>query len=146
MLLVAAGAVLGSGGVLLWQQIRVRADGPGPEPSRSYEATVYLPLSDNNGKPFPRDEWLASVGIVAREFGGATLGDLRTGLWRGARGLQREPIRLVTVSFEPSRLERFREVVRAIGRRLGQEAVYVRFEEPRVELIAVRDGRRKEKR
>ena len=43
----------------------------------------------------------------------------------------------MAISFAPQRLEEFRRAVYAAGRRLGQEAMYVRFEEPRIELIAV---------
>jgi len=44
----------------------------------------------------------------------------------------------VVVSFAPERLDELRAAVHAVGKRLGQEAMYVRFEAPRVELIAVR--------
>jgi hypothetical protein len=44
-------------------------------------------------------------------------------------------VRPVVVSFAPERLSDFRRSVQEVGELLGQDAVYVRFEEPRVELI-----------
>jgi hypothetical protein len=49
----------------------------------------------------------------------------------------REQVRPVIVSFAPGRLDEFRHAVHNVGQRLGQEAMYVRFEEPRVQLIPV---------
>jgi hypothetical protein len=143
--LLVVGMGLGAGGVLLVERLR-DSEGVIPiSPARSYEATIYLPLNDNQGRPFPRDEWLAAVALVVKEFGGATLGDRRTGFWAAAAGVQQEPVRLLTVSFDAGRLDRFREVVRRVGARLGQQAVYVRFEEPRVEVVACppADGKRR---
>jgi hypothetical protein len=127
--LLALGIALGVSGVLLWQRWG--------EPVRSWEATVYLPVNDNRGKPFPPKEWRAAIGILVERFGGATLGGRREGFWLGARRrIQREPVRLLTVSFDRGRLDEFRQAVREVGKRLGQQTVYVRYEEPHVELIA----------
>jgi hypothetical protein len=69
-------------------------------------------------------------------FGGATLGTPQEGCWLDARGLVcREQVRPVVISFAAERLDEFRGAVRAVGQFLGQEVMYVRFEEPRVELI-----------
>lgn len=107
-------------------------------PARVWEATVYLPLADNQGRPFAEADWHAALDILVKRFKGATLGEPREGRWLDQNNqVQRERIRPVTISFEPSRLEEFRAAVREAGRRLGQEAMYVRFEEPRVELIPV---------
>ncbi len=107
-------------------------------PPRRIEATVYLPMVDNDDHPFPDDAWRDVLGLFADKFGGATLGPSQEGCWRdGAGRLRREPVRPVVVSFEPEFLDRFRVTVDAAGSRLGQEAVYVRFEEPHVELRRV---------
>jgi hypothetical protein len=126
---LALGVALGASGLFLWQRWR--------EPARSWEATVYLPVNDNRGKPFPPREWRAAIGVLVERFGGATLGDRREGFWLDAhRHIQREPVRLLTVSFDRGRLDEFRQAVHEVGKRLGQQTVYVRFEEPHVELIA----------
>jgi hypothetical protein len=105
---------------------------------RVWEATVYLPLADNRGKPFDLREWEAALGVIVARFGGATLGHEQEGCWLdGRQRVRREPVRPVVVSFEPRRLDEFRRTVGEVGRRLGQEAVYIRFDEPRVELIPV---------
>ncbi len=107
-------------------------------PPRRVEATAYLPLVDNDDHPFPERTWQEVLGLMADEFGGATLGAPQEGCWRDAAGrLRREPVRPLVVSFEPGQLDRFRRTLDAAGHLLGQEAVYVRFEEPRVELRRV---------
>ncbi len=107
-------------------------------PRRSLEATILVPLHDNQGRRFTEEEWQAAVGVLVHAFGGVTLGEPQEGWWvNGRREVQREQVRPVVVSFAPERLEEFRRLVRQIGKRLGQEAMYVRFKEPHVELIAV---------
>jgi hypothetical protein len=50
-------------------------------------------------------------------------------------------VRPVVVTFGPWRLDEYRRAVLDVGRRLDQEAMYVRLDEPRVELIAVTPDR-----
>jgi hypothetical protein len=124
------------GGTLIhtWQGARPVDD----LPARRWEATVYLPLVDNADQPLSDDDWLEAVGPLVNGLGGATLGAPVEGCWRDTTGrLRREPVRPVTVSFEPHLLKDFRRALDAVGRRLGQEAIYVRYEEPRVELRPV---------
>ena len=128
------GAAAGGTGVHLWRG----ATAPGPAaddlPPRRLEATVLLPSVDNYGRPLDA-QWQAALELLTKEFGGATLGPPQEGCWRDAQGkLRREPVRPVTVTFERGKLGRFREVLDEVGKKLGQEAVYARFEEPRVEL------------
>lgn len=106
-----------------------------PAPRRC-EATIYLPLVDNEGRLFPEAAWQEAMNGLIVPFGGATLGQPQEGCWLDARQQVRcERIRPVVISFAPERLDEFRVAVHKVGKRLGQEAVYVRFEEPRVELI-----------
>jgi|SRR5262249_17979277 len=144
--LLIAGVLLGAAGVLLWQHAQEPASNPGAVPGRLLEATIYLPLTDNQGNEFPRDEWLAAIEVLVKEFGGATLGAKQEGFWQSSGHVQREPVQLLTISFERQRLGRFREKVREVGRRLGQDSVYVRFEEPRIELIECPAGEEKKER
>lgn len=105
---------------------------------RSCEATVYLPLADNHGKPFVETDWQQALTALVMQFGGATLGEAREGYWLDAQQrVRREQVRPVIVSFAPERLEEFRLVVRDLGKRLGQEAMYIRFDEPRVDVVPV---------
>ena len=105
---------------------------------RRWEATVYLPLADNQGRPFAEADWQAALERLVVPFGGATLGQPLEGCWLDdRRRMCREPVRPVVVSFAHGRLEEFRRVVHHVGQHLGQEAMYVRFEEPHVQLIPV---------
>jgi hypothetical protein len=116
-----------------WRRGAAEDDGPAP---RRWEATVYLPLADNQGRPFGEAEWHDALGGLVTPFGGATLGQELEGCWRNGRGrLHREWVRPVVISFLPERLPEFRAAVHDVGKRLGQEAIYVRFEQPRVVLI-----------
>jgi hypothetical protein len=103
-----------------------------------WEATVFLPLADNEGQSFAESTWHEALTRLVTPFGGATLGEPQEGCWLDARGrMCRERVRAVVVSFAPDRLNEFRLAVHDVGRRLGQEAMYVRFEEPLVDLIPV---------
>lgn len=116
-------------------QAAATAGRPAP---RRWEATVHVPLADNRGEPFSEVVWQAALDVLAGPFGGATLSTPQEGYWLDAGGrVCREPVRPVVITFLPERLDEFRRAVRAAGLRLGQEAMYVRFEEPRVELIHV---------
>lgn len=126
-LLLAAALTHGQG--------RAPIDSHGPVPRR-WEATVFLPLADNQGRPFDEAEWQDALERLIGAFGGATLGQPQEGCWRDASGrVCREWVRPVVVSFASARLHEFRGAVQVVGERLGQEAIYVRFEEPRVELV-----------
>jgi hypothetical protein len=120
------------------QQVAASAPAPAERPTRYLEATVYLPLDDNRGRPFSAGEWDAALeGLIAR-FGGATLDRPLEGYWLDHAGrIQRDRVRPLIVSFPPHRLAEFRESLDALGRRLGQEALYVRYGEPNVEITPV---------
>jgi hypothetical protein len=136
--LLLLGAVLGAGGVLVYECCQATAGPPEDLPSRSWEATVYLPVNDNEGKPYPPEQWDQAVGVLVRRFQGATVGPTRRGFWLGSgQRIQSEPVRLVVVGFDHRRLDDFRTAIREVGRRLGQDSIYVRLEEPRIELITV---------
>jgi hypothetical protein len=111
--------------------------GAGRPAPRCWEATVYLPLADNQGRPFSEGVWQEALEVLVASFGGATLGQPQEGCWLDAgRRVCRERVRPVVISFAPQRLDEFRQAVHDVGKRLGQEAMYVRFEEPRVELVS----------
>lgn len=106
-------------------------------PSHSLEAMVYMPLADNSGHPFSEEVWQGALAQLITRFGGATLNPAQEGCWLDERGrVQREPIRPVVVSFAPDRLPEFRDAVKSVGQKLGQEAMYVRFQERRIELVS----------
>ncbi len=134
-LFLLGGAV---GGGAVW----VRTSHPptaADEPPVRWEATVFLPLVANPEHPFTPQEWDDALALLVKEFGGATLGTEVEGCWIDQHGrLQRERVRPVVVSFESARLGDFRRVLDAVGRRLGQEALYTRFERPQVEVQSVR--------
>jgi len=126
LLVFAAGTVVGA---VAWPQLE-------PTPPRRWEATVYLPLQDNAGKRFAPAVWNEALDMLIAEFGGATLGQEVTGCWVNDSGkIQREPVQLVIVSLERNKLPRLRAALHRIAELLGQEAIYVRYEEPRIELI-----------
>ena len=136
--MLTAGIVVGRYTLPLPKAAPVHAAAPSvnrPAP-QCWEAQVYLPLADNAGEPFSEGVWQEALATLVVPFGGATLGAPQEGCWVDARGhVCRERVRPVVISFSPERLDEFRTVVLAVGRRLGQEAMYVRFEEPRVELV-----------
>lgn len=138
LVLFVAGAALGGSAMHLWNAPAGTGTETGSPIPKSLEATILVPLADNQGRRFTNEEWQDAVGVLTHTFGGATLGEPQEGWWvNGRRELQREPIRPVIVSFAPDRLDEFRQQVRQLGKRLGQETMYVRFEEPRIDIISV---------
>jgi hypothetical protein len=134
--LFALGAA--AGGLVVYLHGRSSSSGDDALPSRRLEATVYLPTTPNPDHPFTPRDWDDALDLLVGEMGGATLGPELEGCWRGDDGKPwREPVRAVVVSFEPGRLGQFRQVLRQVGRKLGQKVLYVRWEQPRVELLAV---------
>jgi len=132
--------ILGAGAGGLTVHFLTRPSSPAPDslPPRRLEAVVYLPTQPNPGRHFTPREWDDALELLVREMGGATLGPSVEGCWLGADGkLQREGVRLVIVSFERDRLDALRGVLRRVGKQLGQETVYYRLEQPRVEMLAV---------
>lgn len=130
------GMLAGAGAVLGWQRYRVPA-----VPERRLEATVYLPTTDDRGHPVGEERWQKALGLLVKDLGGTTVGPPLDGYWRDDKGqLCHEPVRPVIVSFEPSQLPQFRRTLKEVGRRLGQQVLYTRFEQPRVELLPVEDA------
>jgi hypothetical protein len=128
----AGGVAVGVGAALLVQERQRAAVAP-----RRLEATVYLPRHDNHGRPF-LGKLDQAVNLFVARFGGATLTDYADGRSLDADGNVRdEPIRLLVVSFEPWRMDEFRDVLKEAGRLLGQKEMYARFEEPRVLLLPI---------
>jgi hypothetical protein len=131
--LFLAGLLVGGAGMFFWT--RPTEDGL---PPRHWEATVYLPLADNDGKAFTEQDWNDALGVLVAECGGATLGTQHEGVWvDGRKHTRREAVRAVVISFPRDRLDNFRRALAEAGRRLRQEAVYVRLDEPRVEVLTV---------
>src|SRR5262249_507374 len=89
-------------------------------------------------KKFESERLDRAVHLLVKEYDGATLGPEVEGCWHSRDGkLRCEPIRLLVVSFEVERLPAFRETLKEVGQLLGHEAIYVRFEEPRVLILQV---------
>jgi hypothetical protein len=139
---IAVGFVLAAAALVGWDRAhRLGADPPArveEPPPRAWEASVYLPLTDNDGKRFAEADLQAALTLLVRRFGGATFAEQWDGYWLADdQRLQREPVRRLIVSFGRDRLGEFREVLRAVGRRLGQKVVYYRLDEARIELLRV---------
>jgi hypothetical protein len=80
----AAGVGVGGTAVHTWQrpQPPAQAEPADNAPPRGWEATVYLPVNDNQRQPFPKEQWQGAVDLLVNEFGGATVGARLEGRWR----------------------------------------------------------------
>jgi len=100
-----------------------------------WEATLYLPAPVSGHPHLNDDAYKAALAEFTRPFGGATLLSPVEGLWHGEDGkLQSEAVRPVVVSFQAALLPEFKERLTALRHRLNQEALYIRYERPLVEL------------
>ena len=137
------GVVVGGSAAFTWtsrQQLFTPPPAPSSkdDPARVWEATIFVPVVDGEGRRFKEPDWQRALDVLVADFGGATLGNEQEGWWLDAhKQIRREAVRPITISFERHRLEEFRASLREVGRRLRQEAMYVRLEEPRVEVLAI---------
>jgi hypothetical protein len=129
-----AGAGAGGAGVWFWRPPAASERSHPDDVERRWEATIYLPAPGQAGG-FTEKDHQEALGLLVREFEGLTLGAEEDGFWQSEKGkIEREKVRPVIVSFEPARLGRFREVLDQVGKRLEQEALYVRYEKPAIEV------------
>lgn len=86
------------------------------------------PQEDNEGHSLQRVRCTAEKAL-AKQFGGFTTTNGKGGWVAGNGDLQREPVWLITVAYDPSVLndERLTSVARYIGSAGKQQAVYVRY-------------------
>ena len=94
-----------------------------------------IPLTDNAGQPFDPQVFVEIKQTAERVFNGFTVLGVREGSYQG----QVESSLWVEVLVPPHRIEEFRELVRAIGKELGQRAMYVEIPPPCAEIIPVAD-------
>jgi hypothetical protein len=89
--------------------------------------TTIIPASRNDGSLVSRREMAAILSGLCVQFGGYTAEGTTEGAWRDERTgrVYRDKGRKITVACEIERLEEALQAVRAIGRRLGQEAMWV---------------------
>jgi len=86
--------------------------------------TTLLPTTDNDGSAFPESQLDAIVQGLAVEFGGCSVEGTTDGIWFDDGTEYRDTCLRVTVVCNASRLEDIRNRVIAIGRELGQLAMY----------------------
>jgi hypothetical protein len=136
--LIASGMVIGGAAVFaLYDRLFAPAQTLEELPRR-WEATIYLPLADSRDQPLSSERWDQAIEMLAKEFGGATLGSEIEGRWRDKQSrVHRERVRPIIVSFEHGRMNDLRRVLSEVGRLLDQDAIYARFEEPRILLLPI---------
>ncbi len=113
---------------------------PEPPPPRAAHAThqpllcpceFLIPLAYNKGAPVPHALIDGYLQELDRRFGGWTDLGTRTGSWHG----QVEQSKAVVVAVRPDQVDALREVVKSIGKELGQIEMYFECRPPSVELI-----------
>ena len=95
--------------------------------SELVKTIVLVPEADNSGRPFTEDDW-AWLEQQLRPFGGWSVRVGVTGAWRSdtSRRWMRDASREVTVGIDGwTVLPRWLGLVKRIGKRFGQEAMYV---------------------
>lgn len=86
--------------------------------------TTLLPVADNDGRKFPREQMLDIIVRLGTQFGGASQEGFVRGLWLDAGRMYHDKSIRVSVVCDNSRLEEARQAVIAIGRELGQLVMY----------------------
>jgi len=129
------GVVLAFGSGILVGAYAVR-DATPPAGLVCHEGTIFLPAPSPTDPNLTEEKWQEALAeFLQPPFQGATLAVPVEGIWRGVDGkFAREAVRPIVVSFPAVHLSTFRERARSLGKRLGQEAIYIRYERPTVEL------------
>ncbi len=91
--------------------------------------TTFIPTHRNDGTPVSDAELDAIQMELAIHFGGATDEGLVKGMWLDEGGtLYRDTCRKLFVKCDDSRVDEVNGIVKAIGRRLGQKAMWIEFD------------------
>ena len=96
---------------------------------------ILIPLADNDGREFPPEVFVEIKKAFDRQFGGYTVLGIVEGSWQG----QVEQLLRIQVVVPKKRIKELRTVVIAIGRRLGQKAMYFNPQAPTAEIIPIKD-------
>jgi hypothetical protein len=94
-----------------------------------------VPLMDNLGEEFPPETFIRIKQALDRQFGGYTILGVVEGSWHG----QVEPSLRIQVVVTPDKVNTLRDLVIAIGRELGQKAMYFEQPPPSAEIISLED-------
>ena len=91
--------------------------------------TTFIPTHLNDGTPISEAELDGIQMELAIQFGGATDEGIVKGMWFDKDGtLCRDTCRKLFVKCDHSRVEEVKDVVKSIGRRLGQKAIWIEFD------------------
>lgn len=94
-----------------------------------------IPLVLNDGSEIPPETLIKFHQTLRRQFGAYTMLGVRDGVWGG----KTEPSQWIEVAIPLSRVPELREVVYAIGKELGQEAMYFDAPPPTVEIVPIKE-------
>lgn len=94
-----------------------------------------IPLRLNDGSETPPEALVTIYAAIRRQFGAYAILGVRDGFWEG----QAEPSQWIEVAVPMERVPELRELVYAIGKRLGQRAMYFDAPPPTVELIEIEE-------
>lgn len=95
-----------------------------------------VPVCYNDGRPVEPEVFIEIKQALDRQFGGYRIIPPSEGSWHG----QVENTHEIEVLVLPKRVKELREVVIAIGRRLGQKAMLFNAPPPTAEIIDVETG------
>ncbi len=90
-----------------------------------------LPLQYNDGREIEPEKLVKILQALDRQFGGYTPLGVSEGSWGG----QVEPMQTIEVAVPPSRIAELEVFVRAVGRELGQHAMYFDAPAPSVRFL-----------
>lgn len=98
---------------------------------------IMIPMFRNDGTEVSQAELAEIQQSLWVWFGGLTIEGIVTGHWiDDSDGRHYEDKNLkVSIALDPTRMDEAREVVREIGRRLGQEAMYFEVGASEVEFL-----------
>jgi hypothetical protein len=89
------------------------------------KVTTLIPTRRNDGSEVSRDELNGIVGLFYAAFGACTLDGTTQGYWVNDGTLYQDECMKLFVACEESQLATAEQIVRDIGRQLGQLAMYL---------------------
>jgi len=98
---------------------------------------LLIPVTFNDGTAVPEKELYGVALRLCELCGGASVGGTVRGLYKMAGGKSQADRNLVYwVWVAPSRMDALRDLVRQIGRELGQESMYFEVSDSEIEFIS----------
>jgi hypothetical protein len=99
---------------------------------------VFVPVTRNDGSEVSEEEMRGIWKMFWDSFDGLTIDGKTRGFWKDSSGrLYEDECLKLMVTGKPEQAEMFKTIVKAIGKQLGQLAMFTEISKPEIEIIDI---------